>query len=58
MLLIPLLFLITFGPPILFLILGLSRWKSDRRTARVFLILGTAWLIIGGGACASILTGI
>ena len=55
--LIAICFLITFGPPALFLLIGLLKWKSDRSKAKIFLILGTVWLIIGGGACLNLIVG-
>ncbi len=51
------LFLITFGPPVIFLIVGMVKWKKNRQSARVFLILASAWFIIGGGMCLTVLTG-
>jgi len=54
--LIILCFSITFGPPIIFLIVGFVKRIQKKRSAKVFLILGTVWLIIGGGICFSILS--
>jgi len=48
-------FAITFGPPLLFFILGISRRKKDPKHANVMFILGALWLIIGGGICATIM---
>mgnify|MGYP003578790379 CR=1 FL=1 len=48
-------FAITFGPPVLFFIVGLVRHiKKDLQAAKVFYILAAVWLIVGGGTCASI----
>jgi hypothetical protein len=51
------LFLLTFGPPVLFFLIGIVTWRRKRNTAKVFLIVGAVWLIIGGGTCLSILMG-
>lgn len=50
-------FAITFGPPAIFLIVGIAKRNTDRRLSNVLLIIGTAWLIIGGGTCLSIWAG-
>jgi hypothetical protein len=50
-------FLFTFGVPLLFLIIGLTKRKHDKKTSNLFFIMGTVWLVIGGGICASILGG-
>ncbi len=52
--LIAICFLITFGPPVLFLIMGIVKRKSDR--GKVYFILSALWFIIGGGICATILS--
>lgn len=54
--LILILFLITFAPPVIFLVMAAVKWKRDPGKAKIFLILGTLWLIIGGGSCLSIMT--
>ena len=56
-LLITICFLITFGPPVIFFIIGLAKRNSNKDTAKVFLILSAVWLIIGGGMCLSIMNG-
>jgi uncharacterized membrane protein len=48
---------ITFGPPVLLVIISLAKRKTNKQASKWFLILGIVWLIIGGGACLSILTG-
>ncbi len=53
--LIALLLSIMLGPPIIFLIIALGKRKTDRKFANVFFILAVAWLIIGGGICATLL---
>lgn len=50
-------FAFTFGPPLLCLIIGLAKHNKDRAIAKVLYIVGALWLIIGGGICASIMTG-
>ncbi|MBT1700778.1 hypothetical protein KK083_28060 [Fulvivirgaceae bacterium PWU4] len=54
-LLILICFLITFAPPVIFFIAGLVKRRSNKRASTVLFILGTIWLIIGGGICASIM---
>ena len=53
--LIGFLFLITFGPPVLFLILGIVKHSRNKDSAKVFFILAAVWFIVGGGLCASIM---
>jgi hypothetical protein len=48
--------LVMFGPPLLFLILGLARRKTDKEIAKLFYVLAAGWLIVGGGICASLVT--
>jgi hypothetical protein len=55
---IALILAVMFGPPLLFLILGLSKRKSNPESAKIFYILSATWLIVGGGICATILTGV
>jgi hypothetical protein len=55
-LLIAICFLITFGPPVLFLIMGLNMRNKDKNNGKGLIILSVVWLIIGGGICASIMT--
>lgn len=50
-------FLVTFGPPLVFLILGFVKRKTQKDISTLFFILGAMWLIVGGGICASILAG-
>lgn len=54
--LIGIILFIMFGPPVLFAIIGLSKRKTDKKSAKVFYIIAIAWLIAGGGICATILT--
>jgi len=53
--LIAICFSITFAPPIVFFIIGLIKRKSEK--GKVFFILAAVWFIVGGGICASILSG-
>jgi hypothetical protein len=55
-LLIGFFFFISFGPPLFCYIMAFARRKKDPRMMKTFLILGTIWLIIGGGTCLSILS--
>lgn len=45
--------LLMFGPPVVFLILGIVKRKKE--SGKVFLILAVTWLLVGGGICASLL---
>lgn len=56
-LLITICFLITFGPPVIFFIIGLIKHNRNRNAAKIFYIIAAVWLIVGGGMCASIMTG-
>lgn len=47
--------LVMFGPPVLFLIVGLAKRNRNQDSAKVFFILGAVWLLVGGGICASLL---
>jgi hypothetical protein len=51
------LFFISFGIPTIFFLIALFRWKTNKNLAKVFLIIGIVWLIIGGGSCLSLLNG-
>jgi quinol-cytochrome oxidoreductase complex cytochrome b subunit len=53
--LILLILLVMFGPPVLFLIVGLVKRSRNQDSAKVFFILGAVWLLVGGGICASLL---
>ena len=47
-----------FGPPILFIALGISeRKRLDKKRAKLFFILAVLYLIVGLGVCGSMLTG-
>jgi hypothetical protein len=48
---------VMFGPPLVFLIVGLKKRTSNKESAKVFYILAAVYLVIGGGICASLLTG-
>ena len=52
---IALILFVMFGPPLVLVILGLSRQKTNTQAAKVFYILAAVWLIVGGGTCATIL---
>jgi hypothetical protein len=49
-------YLVTFGPPVLFLIIGLAIRSRNKNTAKILFILATVWFVIGGGICASVMT--
>lgn len=48
---------IMFGPPLLFLIIGMVKRNTNKEMAKLFFILAAAWLMIGGGICASMMIG-
>ncbi|HEY0741673.1 MAG TPA: hypothetical protein VGD40_09425 [Chryseosolibacter sp.] len=48
-------FFITFGPPVLFFVIGLVKRHRQKDSAVLYFILSAAWLIIGGGICASLM---
>jgi hypothetical protein len=55
--LIAICFLITFGPPVLFIIIGVYKQKNNNKdSAQLYYILGAAWLIVGGGICATLMS--
>lgn len=54
-LLIALCFLITFGPPVMFFILGLFKHNRNKNAAKTYYIMAAVWLIAGGGICATIM---
>jgi hypothetical protein len=49
------LFGIMLGPPIILVIIGLQKRKTDKDSAKIFYILAVSWIVIGGGICASLL---
>jgi hypothetical protein len=55
-LLIAFFFFLIFGVPVIFLIIGLTRLKTNKDSAKVFFILSVVWLLGAGGICASMLT--
>lgn len=46
---------IMFGPPIIFLVLGLKVKDKDKKQAKIFYIISVVYLIIGLGVCANAL---
>lgn len=48
---------IMIGPPVILVIIGLRKRSTNKDTARIFYILGVAWLVIGGGICATLIMG-
>ena len=53
--LIAIMYAALIGPPLIFLIIGLSKRKSNPVKAKPFFILAVVYLLIGGGICASLL---
>jgi len=48
---------VMFGVPLVLIIIGLVRLRKKDNSAKIFLILGFAWLIVGLGICATLLNG-
>ena len=49
---------IMFGPPLLLLVVGIRKQREgNKKSANVFYILATTWLICALGLCGSILLG-
>ena len=46
---------IMFGPPLILLLIGLSRRKTNPDTAKKFYIAAVVYLIVSGGICASLM---
>lgn len=50
------LFLLMAGPPVVFLIIGIVKHtRSNIQSAKIFYILAVAWVVIGGGICATLI---
>lgn len=54
--LVMMIMLIMFGPAVLFLIIGLSVQKKNKKAAKVFYILTGIYLIISLGICGGLMT--
>jgi len=44
-----------FGPPIIMTIIGIARFKKNRKMAKTLFIVATIYLLIGGGICAGMI---
>ena len=53
MLIIPIILLVMFGPPIVLTIIGSN--KSDRKIAKNYYLIAVIYLIIGLGTCGAII---
>ncbi len=47
-----------FGPPIIMTIIGIARFKKNRKLAKTLFIIAAIYLLIGGGICAAIVGGV
>jgi hypothetical protein len=56
MIIILLILAVMFGPPILFLSMGIRRRKINPDSAKMFYILTVVYLIVAGGVCYSLLS--
>ena len=54
MLIIGIILLIMFGPPIVFTMIGAN--KTDKKKSKTFYIIAVTYLIIGLGICGSIIS--
>jgi hypothetical protein len=54
-LLITLLAALMFGPPIIFVVIGVAKRNTNKQTAKLFYILAAVYVLIGGGICATLL---
>jgi len=43
-----------FGPPIIMTIIGIARFKKNRKMAKRLFIAAVIYLLIGGGICAGL----
>lgn len=48
---------IWFGPPVIFFIIAAAVRKNSSTATKVLSIIGVAWILVGGGICATLLTG-
>jgi len=46
-----------FGPPLILTIIGISRFRENRKLAKILFIIAVIYVLIGAGICASILNG-
>lgn len=53
--LVIILVLIMIGPPILLAIIGFSIKKNNSKSAKIFFILATLYLLVGLGICGSLM---
>lgn len=44
-----------FGVPLILILMGLVKLRTNKDSAKKFIIAGVVWLIIGGGVCAMLL---
>jgi hypothetical protein len=44
-----------FGPPIIFLAIGVAKRNTNKQTAKLFYILAAVYILVGGGICATLL---
>jgi hypothetical protein len=47
--------LVVLGTPLLLLIIGAVKMRKDPKTGKILLILAAAWVLVGGGICASLI---
>ena len=53
--LVVMILVIMFGPPLLFLILGLVLRRKNAKRAKVFFIISGVYLLIAGGICGTLM---
>lgn len=47
-----------FGPPLILTVIGISRFRENRKLAKTLFIMAVIYVLIGAGICASALTGL
>jgi hypothetical protein len=56
LLLILICLVLMFGPPVVFIVLGIVKRHKSPAASKTFFILGVLWLIVGSGICATIMS--
>lgn len=51
-------FLLLFGPALVFFLVGLALRKKHKKAAKVFFILGVVYMIISLGTCGILISGV
>ena len=46
---------VIFGPPLVLLLIGINIRKENPKTTKILFIIAVAYVLIGGGICATLL---